>query len=101
MHKAMHSVACWVHSLAEVSGQDEDILKKGLARQGVKSETLQPGNEPRLGVCIFDSKTPELLGFLQIASKGGQLRVIDVAGSGKFLDEPVHWDLLQAGASDV
>ena len=53
MHEAMHSVTCWVHSLAGVSGQDEDILKKGLARQGVKSESLQPGTEARLGVCIF------------------------------------------------
>ena len=101
MHEAVHNVACWVHSLGEVSGHDEDILKKGLARQGVKSESLQPGTEARLGVCIFGSKTPELLGFLQIVSNGGQLRVIAVAGSGASLDEPVHWDLLQAGASDV
>ena len=101
MHEAVHNVACWVHSLGEVSGHDEDILKKGLARHGVKAESLQRGMQARLGVCIFGAKTPELLGFLQIASNGGQLRVIAVAGSGAPLDEPVHWDLLQAGASDV
>jgi transcriptional regulator with GAF, ATPase, and Fis domain len=101
MHEAVHNVACWVHSLGEGSGYDEDILKKGLTRHGVKAESLQRGMQARLGVCIFGAKTPELLGFLQIASNGGQLRVIAVAGSGASLDEPVHWDLLQAGASDV
>jgi transcriptional regulator with GAF, ATPase, and Fis domain len=98
---AMHNVACWVHLSGEASEQDRDALTKGLARQGVKAEPLQQHSPARLGVCIFGCKTPELQGFLQIVSKSGQLRVIAVAGSRASLNERAHWDLLQAGASDV
>jgi transcriptional regulator with GAF, ATPase, and Fis domain len=97
----MLKVACWVHSAGGASEHDRDALTKGLARQGVKAEPLQQSSPARLGVCVFSSKTPELHGFLQFASKGGQLRVIAVAGSGALLEGPAHWDLLQAGASDV
>ena len=61
----------------------------------------QGGSQARLGVCIFTCKTPELEGFLQIVSKGGQLGVIAVAISGVLLSGPASWELLQAGASDV
>jgi DNA-binding NtrC family response regulator len=97
----MQKVACWVHSSGEACEQDRDVLTKGLARQGIKAEPLQQSSSPRLGVCVFSSKTPELYGFLQMMSKGGQLRVIAVAGSRALLNEPAHWDLLKAGASDV
>jgi transcriptional regulator with GAF, ATPase, and Fis domain len=98
---AMQDVTCWMHSSGEASEQYRDNLTKGLARQGVKVEPLQHGSSARLGVCVFGCKTPELQGFLRIVSKGGQLRVIGVAGSRTSLNELVYWDLLQAGASDV
>jgi transcriptional regulator with GAF, ATPase, and Fis domain len=97
----MDQVACWVHSSGEASEHDRDALARSLARQGVKAEALQRDTPQRLGVCIFGSATPELRSFLQIVSKGGHLRVIAVAASGASLNGPAHWDLLQAGASDV
>ena len=97
----MHNVTCWVHSSEEASEQDRDNLTKSLAGQGVTAEPLLQGSTARLGVCVFGCKTPELQGFLRIASKRGQLRVIAVADSRTSLNEPAHWDLLQAGASDV
>jgi transcriptional regulator with GAF, ATPase, and Fis domain len=97
----MDNVACWMHSSGQASEHDRDALAKCLARQGIKAEPLQRDTPQRLGVCIFGSTTPELRGFLQMVSKGGGLRVIAVAGSGASLDGPAHWDLLQAGASDV
>ena len=97
----MDNVVCWMHASGHASEHDRDALAKGLARQGVKAEPLQRDTPQRLGVCIFGSTTPELPGFLQIVSRSGHLRVIAVAGSGASLDGPAHWDLLQAGASDV
>jgi transcriptional regulator with GAF, ATPase, and Fis domain len=95
------NLACWVHSSGLASEQDRDALTKCLARRGVQAEPLQRDTRRRLGVCIFGSTTPELRGFLRTMCKGGDLRVIAVAGSRASLEGPAHWDLLQAGASDV
>jgi transcriptional regulator with GAF, ATPase, and Fis domain len=92
-------IACWVHSWAVAPEQDQDVLTGVLARQGVEAESFQRDTTTRLGVCIFSKKTPELIGFVQNASRVGQDRVIAIAGPGESLSG--HWDLLQAGASDV
>jgi transcriptional regulator with GAF, ATPase, and Fis domain len=98
----MH-IGCWMHSLGEAPGQDQDVLTvaltDALARQGVKADPFHGDTPVRLGVCVFSKKTPELNGFLQNASRAGQERVIAIAGPGVLLNG--HWDLLQAGASDV
>jgi transcriptional regulator with GAF, ATPase, and Fis domain len=96
----MDRIACWLHAWGETSEQDRDNLIQSLARHGVSAEPFQR-DSARLGVCIFDSTTPELRAFLQTASRLGQLRVIAVAGSGASLVGPAHWNLLQAGAADV
>src|SRR6516162_8521587 len=98
----MH-IGCWMHSLGEVPEQDQAVLTvaltESLARQGVKANPFQRDAPFRLGVCVFSKKTPELNGFIQNASRAGQERVIAIAGPGGSLNG--HWDLLQAGASDV
>jgi transcriptional regulator with GAF, ATPase, and Fis domain len=98
----MHHIACWLHSCEEACEQSRDALAKCLAKQGVKAEPFQlGGSQARLGVCIFSCNIMEIEGFLQIVSKGGQLGVIAVAGSGVPLSGPALWELIQAGASDV
>jgi transcriptional regulator with GAF, ATPase, and Fis domain len=93
-------IACWVHSWRKAREEDqEDVLTGVLARQGIKADSFQRDVSVRLGVCIFGKKTPELTGFVQNASRAGQDRVIAIAGPGASLSG--HWDLLQAGASDV
>ena len=98
----MH-IGCWMHSLCEAPEQDQDALTvaltDALARQGVKADPFHGDTPVRLGVCVFSKKTPELNGFVQNASRAGQERVIAIAGPGASLNG--HWDLLQAGASDV
>ena len=98
----MH-IGCWMHSLCEAPEQDQDALTvaltDALARQGVKADPFHGDTPVRLGVCVFSKKTPELNGFVQNASQAGQERVIAIAGPGASLNG--HWDLLQAGASDV
>jgi transcriptional regulator with GAF, ATPase, and Fis domain len=93
-------IACWVHSWGKAPEEDqEDVLTGVLARQGIKADSFQRDTSVRLGVCTFCKKTPELTGFVQNASRAGQDRVIAIAGPGASLSG--HWDLLQAGASDV
>ncbi len=92
-------IGCWLHPWGEASEQYKDILTESLARQGVKANPFQPDAPFRSGVCVFSRKTLELNGFIQNASRAGQERVIAIAGPGASLNG--HWDLLQAGASDV
>lgn len=97
----MDNVACWLHSSGEASEKDRDALTKSLAKQGIQTEPFQRESPHRLGVCIFGGETPELHGFIHVVSKGGQSRVIAVAGSEVSPSAPARWDLLRAGASDV
>lgn len=92
---------CWVHAWGDASGQDRDALTKELSSRGATVESFRPNTLQRSGVCIFSGATPKLIDFLQLASGGGQERVIAIAGPGTSLDGIGYWSLLQAGASDV
>jgi transcriptional regulator with GAF, ATPase, and Fis domain len=93
------TVHCWVHAWDAPSRQDQNALAEALARQGVKVEPFELFIAVRLGVCIFTKAALDLQDFLRITSRAGQHRIIAVAGPGASLRG--HWDLLQAGASDV
>jgi len=95
------AIGCWVHAWGDGSQHDQDFLIRKLASQGVAAEPLRHETALRSGICIFNRATPELRDFLQTVSRAGQDRVIAIAGSRASRDGPGHWELLQAGASDV
>jgi transcriptional regulator with GAF, ATPase, and Fis domain len=79
----------------------KDALTKELEKHNIRVALLDQ-NAPRgAGLCIFGEQTLEFRAFLQTASRGGDERIIAVAGEELFANGPSSWDLLHAGASDV
>ncbi len=94
-------IDCWLCSCAEISKEKQQLLREALTKYGVKADVLQSETHDRPGVCLFREITPELRDLLQTVSRGDRARVIALADSGHLTNGYKHWDLLQAGASDV
>ena len=91
----------WMHSCGSTAEQDTHLLTRSLADHDILMQPFQRDRKSRLGVCIFNEVTPELTGFLQLASATGEGRIIAISRSEGSPKDSRHWDLLQAGASDV
>ncbi len=95
------SICCWLHYWEGTPRSDSEELTRELTRIRVDSTPLNQNLPNGAGVCVFSEPTRELSDFLRTVSRGGRERVIAVAGQGGLVDGICHWDLLQAGASDV
>jgi hypothetical protein len=95
------SICCWLHYWEPTLGPDKEALTRQLTRYRVNSEPLDRNSPSGAGVCVFSEPAPELCDFLRSVSRAGRERIIAVAGIGGLANGICHWDLLQAGASDV
>jgi transcriptional regulator with GAF, ATPase, and Fis domain len=95
------SIRCWLHYWEQTARPDKEALTRELTRYQVNSEPLNQNSPSGAGVCVFSEPTPELRDFLWTVSRAGRERIIAVAGVGGLVNGICHWDLLQAGASDV
>jgi transcriptional regulator with GAF, ATPase, and Fis domain len=95
------SVCCWLHYWEPTSRSDGENLTRELARIRVNSSPLNQNQPCGAGVCLFSEATAELGDFLRTVSCDGRERIIAVADEGGLGNRVSHWDLLQAGASDV
>lgn len=94
-------ICCWLHYWERASRPNSEEFSRELTRIRVSSSPLNQDLPSGEGVCVFGEATPELLDFLRNVSRHGRERVIAVAGEGGLGNGICHWDLLQAGASDV
>jgi transcriptional regulator with GAF, ATPase, and Fis domain len=95
------SICCWLHYWEPTPRSDKEALTRELTRYRINSEPLDQNSPSGAGICVFSEPTPELRDFLRIVSRAGRERIIAVAVIGGLVNRVCHWDLLQAGASDV
>jgi transcriptional regulator with GAF, ATPase, and Fis domain len=76
-------------------------LASALTQEGLICQAHGKGPDPPYGLVIFDKESPDLIDFVQNASRNGFDRVCVVAINKAALAGGTPWKLMQAGASDV
>jgi len=94
-------IRCWAHYWGADLQSIKDALTKELIKHDIRIDRLDESVPSGAGICVFGEPAPELLVFVQTASRGGRERIIAVASDGRSANGSSGWELLEAGASDV
>ena len=76
-------IRCWAHYWGADLQSIKDALTKELIKHDIRIDRLDESVPSGAGICVFGEPAPELLVFVQTASRGGRERIIAVASDGR------------------